>query len=178
MTTTPRTWVVGEVVTAALLNQEIRDQLNSFFGAWTDYSGTLVWGAESGTAPAIGNGTVVARYLKVGRTVDYLHRITMGSTTTYGDGGAAGNYYFSLPAAPATSWSGQRGQHVVWRDDSASINQHGIGIISTANHANGSIRQISSPDTAGAAFWDSVAPFASLAAGDIFYHHGRYEAAA
>lgn len=178
MTTTPRTWVVGEVVTAALLNQEIRDQLNSFFGAWTDYSGTFVWGAESGSAPAIGNGTIVARYLKVGRTVDYLHRITMGSTTTYGDGGSAANYYFSLPAAPASSWDGHRTQHLVWRDASASLNQHGIAIISTANHANGSIRQISSPDTASAPFWDSAAPFASLASGDIFWHQGRYEAAA
>ncbi|MFF5004691.1 hypothetical protein ACFY3G_17895 [Streptomyces phaeochromogenes] len=178
MTTTPRTWVVGEVVTAALLNQEIRDQLNSFFGGWTDYSGTFVWGAETGTAPAIVNGSIVARFLKVGRTVDYIHRITMGSTTTYGDGGSNGNYYFSLPAPPAASWSGHKTQFVIWRDESASINQHGVGAVSTANHANGSLRQISTPNTASAAFWDSAAPFASLAASDIFYHAGRYEAAA
>ncbi|MFC5635833.1 hypothetical protein [Streptomyces bullii] len=168
---------MGEVVTASLLNQEIRDQLNSFFGAWTDYSSTFVWGAESGTQPVIGNGTIVARHLKVGRTVDYLHRITIGSTTTFGDGGGSGNYYFSLPAAPLASWSGHRSQHVIWRDDSTSTNFHGTGIVSTANHANGSLRQLSAPDTSGAAFWDSVAPF-TLAAGDIFYHQGRYEAAA
>lgn len=178
MTTTPRTWVVGEVVTAALLNQEIRDQLNSFFGAWTDYSPTFVWGAETGTAPAIANGTIVARFMKVGRTVDYMHRITMGSTTTYGDGASNGNYYFSLPAAPAASWSSQKTQVVVWRDESASLNVLGVGAVSTANHANGSLRQISTPATASAAFWDSAAPFASLAAGDLFYHTGRYEAAA
>ena len=178
MTTTPRTWVVGEVVTAALLNAEIRDQFNSFFGAWTDYSSTFVWGAESGTQPAIGNGTIVARYLKVGRRVDVMFIVTMGSTTTYGDGGSAANYYFSLPAAPASGWVGLRTATVLWRDASASINQHGVGIWSTANHANGSIRQIASPDTASAPFWDSAAPFASLASGDIFWFDGRYEAAA
>ena len=181
MTFAPRTWVVGEVVTAALLNQEIRDQFNTFFGGWTDYSGTFVWGAEVGSQPAIGNGTIVARYMKIGRTTDYLHRITMGSTTTYGDGGgtpSAANYYFSLPAAPASTWSGQRTQVVIWRDDSASINQLGVGIISTANHANGSLRQIATPNTASAPFWDSAAPFASLAASDVFWHQGRYEAAA
>jgi hypothetical protein len=178
MTTTPRTWVVGETVTAALMNQEIRDQWNSVVGAWTDYSSSIVWGAESGTAPAIGNGTIVARYLKVGRSVDYMFIITMGSTTTYGDGGGAANYYFSLPAAPAASWVGLRTATTFWRDSSASINQHGVGIWSTANHANGSIRQIASPDTAGAAFWDAAAPFASLASGDTFWFEGRYEAAA
>ncbi|MDX3585959.1 hypothetical protein [Streptomyces europaeiscabiei] len=177
MTFAPRTWVVGEVVTAALLNQEIRDQFNSFFGAWTDYSGTFVWGAESGTAPAIGNGVIVARYMKIGRTVDYLQRLTMGSTTTYGNGAGAANYYFSLPAAPASTWSGHRGQTVIWRDESASINQHGTAQCSTANHANGSLRQLATPNGAGAAFWDSVAPFAALAADDVMWHQGRYEAA-
>ncbi|MEU9894229.1 hypothetical protein ACIBCS_27750 [Streptomyces phaeochromogenes] len=177
MTFAPRTWVVGEVVTAALMNQEIRDQFNSFFGAWTDYSGTFVWGAETGTAPAINNGTIVARYLKVGRSVDYIHRLTMGSTTTYGDGGSNGNYYYSLPAAPVTTWSGHKTQYVIWRDESASLNVLGVGAVSTVNNANGSLRQISTPATASAAFWDSVAPF-TLASTDIMYHHGRYEAAA
>jgi len=60
--------------------------------AWTSY--TPVWGA-SGTAPAIGNGTIVGSYLQIGKRVDYKILVTFGSTTTFG----TGNYTFSLPVA-------------------------------------------------------------------------------
>ncbi|MCZ0996397.1 hypothetical protein O1L44_30085 [Streptomyces noursei] len=157
MTFAPRTWVVGEVVTAALLNQEIRDQFNTFFGAWTDYSGTFVWGAESGTQPAIGNGTIVARYMKIGRTVDYLQRLTMGSTTTYGNGAGAANYYF-----PARS----SGRHLVRAPRPARGVAGRVRIHQPARHRtvlDGQPRgrqspPVGHPDAAGAAFWDSVAP--------------------
>lgn len=95
MTFAPRTWVVGEVVTAALMNQEIRDQFNSFFGAWTVYTPT--W--TSSTNPAIGNGTITGRYMKIGRNVLCEIILTAGSTTTFG----SGNYSFGLPVAAASS---------------------------------------------------------------------------
>lgn len=94
MTFTPRTWVVGEVVTAALLNQEIRDQFNSMFAAWTSYTPT--W--TSSTNPAIGNGTLAGAYIKWGRTCISMIKLTMGSTTTYGSGG----YSFGVPFASAS----------------------------------------------------------------------------
>ncbi|MER5601525.1 hypothetical protein [Streptomyces sp. NPDC002265] len=94
MTFAPRTWVVGEVVTAALLNQEIRDQFNSMFAAWTSYTPT--WTASSN--PAIGNGTLAGQYIKIGRTCIAAVRVAMGSTTTYGSGG----YSFGLPFASAS----------------------------------------------------------------------------
>ena len=96
MTSTPRTWVVGEVVTAALLNAEIRDQFLSFFGAWTSY--TPVWTAST-TNPVVNNGTLNGRYLKVGRTVHNVIDLTTGSTTTYG----SGTYAFSMPAAAGSA---------------------------------------------------------------------------
>ncbi|MDH6435617.1 hypothetical protein M2158_004094 [Streptomyces sp. SAI-144] len=96
MTFTPRTWVVGEVVTAALLNAEIRDQFLSFFGAWT--SDTPAWTAST-TNPVIGNGTLNGRYLKVGRTVHRVVDLLTGSTTTYG----SGTYAFSMPVAAASA---------------------------------------------------------------------------
>lgn len=94
MTFAPRTWVVGEVVTAALLNQEIRDQFNSMFAAWTSYTPT--W--TSSTNPAIGNGTLAGAYIKWGRTCIAYIRLAMGSTTTYGSGG----YTFGLPFTSAS----------------------------------------------------------------------------
>ncbi|MEU1559521.1 hypothetical protein ABZ504_03245 [Streptomyces mirabilis] len=96
MTFAPRTWVVGEVVSAAIMNQEIRDQFNSMFAAWTAY--TPSW-TSSGTAPALGNGTILGRYMKFGRTVVCHINLVTGSTSTYGTGA----YNFSLPFTSANA---------------------------------------------------------------------------
>jgi hypothetical protein len=96
VTFTPRTWVVGEVVSAAQLNQEIRDQFNSFFGAWTAYTPT--WTAST-TNPVLNDGTLTGRYMKVGRTVYAEVVLTCGSSTTYGTGA----WSFSLPATAASA---------------------------------------------------------------------------
>ncbi|WP_063735629.1 hypothetical protein [Streptomyces sp. RTd22] len=96
MTSTPRTWVVGETVTAALMNTEIRDQFNSIFGAWTSYTPT--WTAST-TNPVLGNGTLIGRYLKVGMTCTTQINLVTGSTTTYG----AGNYSWALPFTSANA---------------------------------------------------------------------------
>jgi hypothetical protein len=95
MTFAPKTWVVGEVVSAAIMNQEVRDQFNSIFGAWTSYTPT--WTGAT-TNPVIGNGTLTGRYIKVGRTCTVSLLLIPGSTTTYG----AGTYLFGLPF-PAAS---------------------------------------------------------------------------
>jgi hypothetical protein len=57
---------------------------------WTSY--TPVWGS-TGTAPAIGNGTLSGLYLQVGKTVHVIIHFKAGSTTTFG----TGVYNFSLP---------------------------------------------------------------------------------
>lgn len=154
----------------------INSATNLGMGAWTSYTPT--WGAESGTAPAIGDGTITGRYQRIGRTIHYFIEIVTGASTTYGSGGSSGNWYFSLPAAPASAWNNKRTPRTVWRDDSAGAHYSGAGIITTANHANGSIYRFTVDDgTASAAFWDSVAPFA-MAAGDSMTFVGTYEAAA
>jgi hypothetical protein len=96
MTFAPRTWVVGETVSAAIMNQEIRDQFNSMLAAWATYTPT--WTAST-TNPVLGNGTIAGRYMKIGRTVVCHINLVTGSTTTYG----AGNYSFSLPAQAANA---------------------------------------------------------------------------
>lgn len=88
--------MVGEVVSAALMNQEIRDQFNSMFAAWTSYTPT--WTAAT-TNPVLGNGTLVGRHIKWGRTLIYHINLIMGSTTTYGSGA----YSFDLPATSANA---------------------------------------------------------------------------
>ncbi|MCX4576520.1 hypothetical protein OHB41_25775 [Streptomyces sp. NBC_01571] len=163
MTFAPRTWVVGEVVAAATLNQEIRDQFNSFFGAWSTY--TPVWGA-TGTAPAIGNGTINGRYMKVGRTVHFEATMFMGSTSTYG----TGSWNITIPFPSATK-STTGNALLRFFDSSAGANYVGVG-------------QVGSNDTAARFFAQSGStaniatgvPFA-WAASDEFRVTGTYEAA-
>ncbi|MFJ4990075.1 hypothetical protein ACIP9H_40545 [Streptomyces sp. NPDC088732] len=95
MTFAPRTWVVGEVVTAALLNQEVRDQIGSMLAAWTSYTPT--WTAS--TNPVLNNGTATGAYMKIGRTCHCQFQITAGSTTTFGSGG----YMVGVPFTSAAS---------------------------------------------------------------------------
>ena len=59
---------------------------------------TSTWTA-SGTAPAIGNGTIVATYARSGALIDVLWDITLGSTSTVG----TGVWFFSLPRADYAS---------------------------------------------------------------------------
>lgn len=92
LNTTPRTWVSGETVTALEMNTEIRDAITTMEAAWSSW--TPAWTAAT-TNPAIGNGTIVGRWNRVGKTVDYTVVVTAGSTTTFG----TGSMQFSLPTA-------------------------------------------------------------------------------
>jgi hypothetical protein len=55
---------------------------------------TPTWAATSGSAPAIGNGTIQGFYRRVGDSVQIRYQIVSGTTTTYGN---AGWYTFSVP---------------------------------------------------------------------------------
>lgn len=67
-------------------------------GTWQAFTPT--WTAAT-TNPSIGNGTLVGRYVKIGKTVICSISLTMGSTTTYG----SGNWSLSLPCAVKNSYS-------------------------------------------------------------------------
>lgn len=73
--TDPRTWVAGEVITAALLNTHVRDNLKAVGDALGSYTPTY-------TNFALGNGTVDARYAQVGKWVRCRGLITLGSTSS------------------------------------------------------------------------------------------------
>jgi hypothetical protein len=92
LNSTPRTWVSSEVVTAALMNTEIRDAITGMQAAWTAYTPT--WTALT-TNPTLGNGTITGAYNRIGKTVLFRVKVTFGSTTTVG----SGTYLFSPPAA-------------------------------------------------------------------------------
>lgn len=63
---------------------------------WQTY--TPLWTA-SGTDPTLGNGTLVGRYMKVGRVVVCHINLIIGSATSLG----SGSYSFTIPVTSANS---------------------------------------------------------------------------
>ncbi|MDQ0795567.1 hypothetical protein [Streptomyces sp. B1I3] len=170
MTFAPKTWVVGEVVSAAILNQEIRDQLNSIFGAWSSYTPT--WQATT-TQPVLGNGTLVGRYLKVGRTVTFTAQLTIGSTTTLG----SGNQALGLPVLTATVSNGSPGVLDISVSRGGTPNfVMGRIPLSSATQATGTIWLPSTVTIGDWDAWTHNAPY-TLAAGDTVRLYGTYQSA-
>lgn len=73
-------------------------ELMHYNAEWTSY--TPIWTCDTGTAPSIGNGTILGRYIKIGTLVIVQIKFTAGSTTTFGNGGA---WNFSLPFNNSTT---------------------------------------------------------------------------
>lgn len=64
---------------------------NSTIWAWQSY--VHIWDSD-GTAPAIGNGSLFAKYRRNGDTIELRTHIITGTSTTYG----TGDFGFSIPA--------------------------------------------------------------------------------
>jgi len=155
-TTAIRTWAAGETVTAANMNAQIKD-FASAFGAFTSYTPT--WTA-SGTAPAIGNGTLTGRYLRVQNLVMFTISQTMGSSTTYG----TGLYSWTLPVT--TSQTSPRILGGMRCDDSGSATYIRHVMLSTSTTF--------SALTEGAVYVGQTAPF-TWGSADFLTAQGWYE---
>lgn len=94
--TAPRTYVAGEVVTAAILNIDHRDNLKAIGDAWTAYTPT--WTTD-GTAPSLGNGTLTGAFMSAGKHTTFRLRLLAGSTTTFG----TGQFRFTYPVTALTA---------------------------------------------------------------------------
>lgn len=162
---TPKTWVAGDVLTAAQLNAELRDALLGAFplgapdGAWTSWTPTLT---QSG---AVTKTVTYARYTRIGRTI--MFALDLSAT---GAGVAANAVTVTLPVTAAAS-AVQLGTGVIY-DVSAGILYSGtVALASTA------AAQIW-PAADGAASALGVRAFtAALAAGDLIRMTGTYESA-
>jgi hypothetical protein len=97
---TPKTWVAGDVLTAAQLNAELRDALLGAFPlgppdvAWTGYTPTLAQGATGNIAKTV----TYARYTRVGRLI-----VVAGLLAVTGTGTAAAGVSVTLPVAATAS---------------------------------------------------------------------------
>lgn len=92
--TAPRTWVAGDVLTAAQLNQHLRDQLLAAFplavDAWTSYTPTLTQSAT------ITKTVTYAKYQRVGRLI-----VANMSLAITGAGTSGNAILVGLPVAAA-----------------------------------------------------------------------------
>lgn len=91
-TTPPRTWLAGEDPAASVYNTHIRDQFKAIGDAWTAFTPT--W-TTSGSAPAVGNGSLTGLYRATGKFITFRIKLLAGSTTTFG----TGEFRFTYPVA-------------------------------------------------------------------------------
>lgn len=89
--TSPRSWVPGEVVTAALLNTHLRDNLLAVGGGWPTWSPTI-----SGFTAQAG---LQANALRAGKLVIATFSCTLATT-------AGTQFSFTLPTAAARTPTG------------------------------------------------------------------------
>lgn len=151
--TSPRTWVAGEVLTAALLNTHVRDnllELNSTASAWTAFTPTLTNFAATVSE---------ARYKQTGKIVEFQCVLSLTAAPT-------GNLRMSLPVTARTS--------------AATPNMgtaHGytgtVGRMGILLYA--STTTVDFLDGSGGANWNATVPF-TWASGHAIRIQGCYEA--
>lgn len=167
--TTPRTWVTGELVTAALLNAHLRDNLNAALpvgvDAWPTWTPTL-------TNLTLGNGTVISKYMKVGRLVTWRFRFTLGTTSAVGT-----SPQWTLPVPVASDYS-DSGQEImgsaVFRDAGVAAYNGQVYIQNTAA-SRVNVSRIGGSGSADVNV-TATAPF-TWGSGDMITAMGHYEAA-
>lgn len=95
----------------SLTNSSITDTYHSYgetadgFPEFFSYSPN--WTATSGTAPSVGNGTLVGYFTMSGQIVFFVTGLTVGTTTGVGNGG---QWRFALPTIWNDAWPMTIGQ--------------------------------------------------------------------
>lgn len=164
--TAPRTWVAGEFVDEAMLNEQIRDNLLAAFplgvDAWTSFIPTLTQSAT------VTKTDTYAKYQRIGRLI---HAQVNLSVT--GSGTAANDVVVGLPVAAATT-SLMIGTGLIY-DSSANLVYPAIAEI---NAAALTIKMRSTVvGGTNPTFLGSTSFTAGLASGDLVRYEVTYEAA-
>lgn len=162
---TPRTWTTGELVTAAHLNQEVRDNLAAAHplgvDAWTPYTPTLT---QSG---AVTKTVTYAKYQRVGRLIHFAVNLSITGTGT-----ASNVVLVGLPVAASAGFDGcQLGPGLIYDSSASTVYNGNAAVVGTTTAhiwpaADGAVTALG-----GRAFT------AALASGDLIRMSGTYEAA-
>lgn len=141
---------------------------NITMGAWVSYTPT--W-TSTGSAPAIGNGTLVGRYSIEGKSCTAMVGLTFGTTTTAG----TGTYAFALPFTAVTragnAWIG-----TALATDSGVASTAGVCQIVSAGTTAIPVGPSNSTTTNNGAGWGATSPF-SFGTNDSLYLTFTYEIA-
>lgn len=160
----PRTWSSGEIVTAAMLNQDVRDnQLAAFplgVDAWTAYTPTLT---QSG---AVTKTVDYAKYQRVGRWI-----VAQVFMTVTGSGTGGNAVLIGLPVAMAATIGLAIGTGEIF-DSSATLVYKGHAIRQAA-----SVVQLRPSNTTTAGVLGADTFTAALASNDHIALTVMYEAA-
>jgi hypothetical protein len=161
--TTPRTWATSELVTAAIMNTHVRDNLNAAFplgvDAWTAWTPTLI---QSG---AVSKTVTRAAYNRIGR-------IIVGNVVlTCSGSGTAGNIVTVSRPVAASAAGPAVGSGFIF-DTSATLNYAGVAVLPTTTTLALLPTQTPEPNYLGFAAFN-----AALATGDVVSVSFLYEAA-
>jgi len=133
----------------------LSDNETSYTPAWT----------SGGTAPNIGNGTLVGGYARFGKRVRAWVRLTWGSTTT----GGTGRWLLTLPVAPVHS---NALTALCW-DASATIPYPAVAQLDSSEH----IARIGAHTAAGVVGVATATHPFTWTTSDILFVNGEFEVA-
>ena len=158
--------VVGNKTSVTNFGVPTADAIQALASTYTAYTPT--W-TSSGTAPAIGNGTITGGYTQVGKLVVFFANLTTGSTTTFGTGA----YSVSLPVTAATGPTQILACEAF--DTSTGFYYRGVSRIDSGS-ANVTRTHFVDGVT-GPSGWTPAVPFTWAVSGDQFFVSGSYFAA-
>lgn len=169
---TPKTWVAGDVLTAAQLNAELRAALLGAFPlgppdvAWTPWTPTFV-------NMTVGNGTLTAVYSRTGRRIFFYIKFVFGSTSAMGTSPT-----YTLPVAAAARYDNTTLDVLgtVMILDSATANFAGVSMYGSST--TGVIQVLNASATFVTVNGLSATAPMVWAVNDGFVIYGVYEAAA
>lgn len=160
--TAPKTWAVNDILTAADLNTYTRDN-ELAIGTWTTYTPT--WTATT-TNPAVGNGTIIGRYLATSDWVDLWIALVPGSTSTFG----SGQYFLSLPFAAVGTYE----QFLDASLYNAGVSRHrGVAFIAASASTISIYEPVAWGVASGPGIWNTTSPF-TFGSGDVVTIFGKY----
>ena len=143
---------------------------NIFSGASTNNNWSWDSWTPSFTNLTVGNGTLLGKYLKLGKVVNYMFMLTFGSTTSI-----SGNVDVSLPVNASSDYGTGNYNHVgiggVLHSGSVSALSHHIDAAT-----KGALFGVNAPGPASYAYMTATVPV-TFGTGDVISVQGVYEAA-
>lgn len=162
------TVVTGTPIASATWGNVIKANFDAAFplgvDAWTSWSSTL-------TNLTLGNGVVVSKYQRIGRSIHWRFKFTLGSTSAVGTGPQ-----FSLPTTPHAEyvqWDTMGNSTLI--DVSAAGIYNAVVILTTAGASNVIFQRIGGSGSAAVGV-TALVPM-TWAVGDILTANGTYESA-